>query len=311
MINITYLIFAHSNPNFLQHLITRLQSPQTDFFIHIDSKSKEDFSIITSTSNIFFAKKTFNIEWGGITMVEALLSVCSELSQVCKGEMVIFLSGTDYPFKSNFYINNYLEKYKNTNFINGHKIPSNLCNWKEGGRRRIECYALRLQERCIATIEPRKLSVNNLKQFCKVLLKNPIKIVQALHIFCTYPQRKHPQYLTPYGGEFWWILPIHSIKRILKYVETHYDFLNYHKNTSNPDELFFNTLIYNLFTKEEISNNCLRYIKWKNNQSSPENITINDTKLIQNCLRQSDVLFCRKIDSIETCQFIDNLCIKL
>lgn len=307
MINITYLIFAHSNPKFLQHLITRLQSPQTDFFIHIDSKSKEDFSIITSMSNVFFAKKTFNIEWGGISMVEALLSACSELSQVCKGDIVIFLSGTDYPAKSNLYINNFLERHKNTNFINGYQIPSSLCNWQEGGRRRIECYALRLQERCIATIEPKKLSINNLKQFFKTALKKPTKIPQFLKIFCTYPQRKHPQYLTPYGGEFWWILPTSSVKRILRYVETHLDFLNYHKYTSIPDELFFNTIVYNIFTKEEISNDCLRYIKW-GNQPSPEHITINETELIQNCIKRPNILFLRKIDSIETCQFIDNLC---
>lgn len=306
--NITYLIFTHTNLPFLKRLIDRLQASNTDFFIHIDKKSTENFKQFTSIPNVHFAKKRFDIKWGGISMVEALLSACKELINVCKGEMIVFLGGTDYPVKSNQYINDYLKNHKNINFIQGYSLPTTSLNWTEGGRRRIECYALRLQERSIATIEPHVLTFNNLKQIIKVLLKNPYKIRQALQIFLKYPPRKHPDYLTPYGGEFWWILPINSIKYILKYTKGHPDFLAYHKNTSNPDELFFNTLIYNLFKKEEITNDCLRYIKWRN-KPSPENIAIEDYELINKYIKEPNTLFMRKINDIEVCQLIDNLCI--
>lgn len=305
--NITYLIFTHTNPTFLKHLIERLQAPDTDFFIHIDKKSKESFSQLHSTPNIHFAKKRFDIKWGGISMVEALLSACEELVNVCKGKTIVFLGGTDYPIKSNQYINDYLESHKNINFIQGYSLPTTSLNWTEGGRRRIECYALRLQERSIATIEPHTLTFNNLKQMAKVLLKNPHKIRQALQIFFKYPPRKHPDYLTPYGGEFWWVLPINSIKRILKYTQEHPDFFFYHKNTSIPDELFFNTLIYNLYNEKEITNNCLRYIKWKD-KPSPEDITKEDYALINECIKDPDILFMRKISSTEICKLADKLC---
>lgn len=306
--NITYLIFAHANLPFLEHLINRLEAPNTDFFIHIDKKSKECFTHLLSIRNVYFAKNRFDIKWGDISMVKALLSACEELTNVCKGEMVVFLGGTDYPVKNNQYINDYLESHKNINFIQGYSLPTTSLNWTEGGRRRIECYALRLQERCIATIEPNKLTFNNLRQIIKVLLKNPYKIKQALQIFFTYPSRKHPDYLIPYGGEFWWILPTNSIKRILKYTKEHPDFFSYHKNTSNPDELYFNTLVYNLYNKEELTNDCLRYIKW-GGKPSPKNITKEDYKLINKCVKESDTLFVRKIDNIEVCQLIDKLCL--
>lgn len=306
--NITYLIFAHANLPFLEHLINRLKAPNTDFFIHIDKKSKENFKNLTSIPNVYFAQKRFDIKWGGISMVEALLSTCEELTNVCKGEMIVFLGGTDYPVKSSQYINDYLENHRNTNFIQGYPLPTTSLNWTEGGRRRIECYALQLQDRSIATIEPHALTFNNLKQMIKVLLKNPYKIKQALQIFFKYPPRKHPNYLTPYGGEFWWILPINSIKHILKYTKEHPDFFSYHKNTSNPDELFFNTLIYNLYNKKEITNNCLRYIKWRN-KPSPESITKEDYELINKYIKEPNTLYMRKINDIEVCQLIDNLCI--
>lgn len=307
IMKLTYLIFAHDNLLQLEHLLERLQSPNIDFMIHIDSKSTTDFSSLLRFSNVFFVRRCLPIYWGGISMVYALLLACKDTLNFCKGEMVIFLSGTDYPVKSNEYIIDFFRKYKNQNFIQGFKLPNKKdLTWLEGGRRRIECYALRLKDRSIATIEPKKINLDNFRQFLKVLLQNPRKMFKLINILLTYPLRQHPKYLWPYGGEFWWCLPVSSIKTILSFIDEHPDFIDYHKDTANPDELFFNTLIYNLYTKEFIQNDCLRWINWKG-KPSPENVSKKDISFINKAIEADNVLFLRKVNDIYTCDLIDSL----
>lgn len=56
-ITITYLIFAHNNAEFLLNLIEQLSYPHCSFYIHIDRKSKENFSIIQNLPKVHFATK--------------------------------------------------------------------------------------------------------------------------------------------------------------------------------------------------------------------------------------------------------------
>ena len=307
---ITYLIFAHNNPSFLLRLVDRLSTPNVDFMIHIDKKSNDDFSAVFQKTNVYKCLNSFEIEWGGRSMVDALLAACDEIVGRCKGDVIVFLSGSDYPVKSNDYIAGYLQKNSGMDFITGVPVPSNFCNWQENGRRRINCYALRISNRSIVTIEPRKMNIGNIKQLCKVCLLNPRKLGMALKLFA-YPKRNHPSYLSPFGGEFWWVLPINTIKLILDFVRKHSDFLFYHSNTSNPDELFFNTLVYNLCEKGLIKNTCLRFVNWHKGNSSPANISSNDIAIIEKCIHDPDILFVRKIANIDTCDSIDCLLGKL
>lgn len=306
MATITYLIFAHNNAQFLYNLILQLNYPNCNFYIHIDKKSQEDFSLIQNIPNVRFSSQKTDIGWGDISMINALILCCQEIVSLNLGDTIVFLSGQDFPIKSNEYIYQYLSSRVNENFIIGTPILSPACNWEEHGRRRIECYALRVANRKIATIEPHKLTLANIKQIFKVALYSPKKISKALDIYFKYPIRQHPIGLQPYAGEFWWILPVKSIKTVLSYISSHPEFIEYHKNTSIPDEIVFNTLIYNLIPKEYTNNTCLRYIKWRNSPS-PDNVTIEDQDIIKECLNNPNILFIRKIDSIKTCNFIKEL----
>lgn len=236
---LTYLLFVHNNPAQVYRLVKRLNAPKVDFFIHVDAKAKEDFNNLLCFPNVNFSSKRFSIEWGGITMVEALLFCCQELLEKNRGEMVCFLSGQDYPVKSNEYIQSYLQKYPTCNFVTGNYIPSPNCSWLEHGRRRIKCYALRLGAKSIATVEPRCFNWNNFRQLFKVLKYRPGCLLKAISVLLFWSRRIHPAYLLPVGGEFWWVLPVLSLEKVIAYVKIHPDFTAWHKYTSSPDELFF------------------------------------------------------------------------
>lgn len=300
---ITYLILLHGNPTLAYNLIKKLQYTGTDFFVHVDGKSKEDFTILQSLPNVYFAKNRINVEWGDISVVNALISCCIELKQVCKGEMVVLLSGADYPVKSNEYIHDYLNKYNDINFITGVPILTSLCNWKM----RIDSYKLRISDRNIATIKPKNFSYSNLCQFIKLLVYKPTLLHSALKIWLYYPPRIHPASLKPYGGELWWILPINTLNILSKYINEHSEFLAYHQSTLIPDEIVFNTLVYNLLERSKIRNTALRYVNWRKKSYSPTPITYEDFGLIKSCINQEDILFIRKIEKIEITEFINNL----
>lgn len=303
---IAYLILAHNNPSLLYGLVGKLNDKDVDFYIHIDKKSTDNFEELKELPNVHFIDNRMDVRWGDISMIETLLMCCKKIiSELGKDTYVVLLSGLDYPIKGNKYIKNYLENNR-YNYINGVKIPSKECCWQENGRRRLACYSLRLKARKMASIEPRIVDINNIKQLFKVIVNNPLKIFEALKIIFSYPKRKHPDYLTPYGGEFWWILPIETIKDVIEFADKHPDFLAYHKNTNNPDEIFINTIVYNIVDKNKIKDNCLRFIKWVNSPS-PQDITINDMELIQRCYQDRDILFIRKAVSDDVRGFIDEM----
>ena len=148
---------------------------------------------------------------GGYEIAFTILYCLRDIQRRCHADYIILMSESDYPIKSNWYIRQTLaEKRKDFITITPLPHPNPLHtpegHWLEGGRRRYECYALRLKANSLATIEPKRFDLGNFRQFVKVMRDNPAKLLRALRIFWRYPRRKHPEYLRPCGGELWFIL---------------------------------------------------------------------------------------------------------
>lgn len=63
---IVYFFMVFKNPLQVKHAIERLQAPNVYFYLHIDSKSKEDFSFAKSLDNVYLADRRYDIPWGGV-----------------------------------------------------------------------------------------------------------------------------------------------------------------------------------------------------------------------------------------------------
>jgi hypothetical protein len=107
---INYLILAHSNYQFLDHLIEGLNSSNVRFYIHIDKKVKEIYE--NKKSNVFVLKKRIKINWGGFGMIEATLELLQNAFENNKSSKsrYVLISGADYPIRSNIFINNILKE---------------------------------------------------------------------------------------------------------------------------------------------------------------------------------------------------------
>jgi len=305
---ISYLFLAHNNLAGIEKVIRNLKSDITEFYIHLDLKSLEDCSSLAKFESVTFIKSRHYVQWGGFSIIEALMDSCKEIIEEDNNDYIVLLSGTDYPLKNKDYINSFLATHPNKDFIEGKQFPSENCHWLEGGRRRLECYALRIGDKDIATIEPKNINLGNIRQFGKIMLKSPSKLNQALKIWLTYPKRSHPNSLIPYYGEMWWCLRRSTLEKILHYVYSHPEFIDYHRNTCIPDEIFFPTLVYNLIPKNEIENNCLRLINWGVGipGNSPKDISLNDKEIIDKAINNPNYLFGRKIIYQDTINYIND-----
>ena len=100
------------------------------------------------------------------------------------------------------------------------------------------------------------------------------------------------------------VLSYNHIRWILKFCETDEGkaFLHHFRMTSCSDEIFFQTMMLN-YKKEEIHNNCLRYMIREKDASSPNILRIGDLENI----KKSDKLFARKFDIYVDKKIIDEL----
>jgi hypothetical protein len=248
---IAYLILAHNTPNHLQRLITALATPSSSFFIHLDAKSDaNDFRHIKG-DNILFAHDRVPVYWGDFSQVEAALILLRNAVAIpqCFDRFVL-LSGSDYPLRSTKYIERFFAGNIETEFINLVKMPSNIVNKPISRLTRFKFNPVGRT----AAIVPSKL----------------LLAVGRLFVYRNY--KKVLKNMTPYGGSTWWALSYQASCYILDFAKHNPAFIDFFKNTFNPDESFFQTILGNSRFQSAIVRN-LSYTDWNKGGGSPAYIT--------------------------------------
>lgn len=140
-----YVILAHNAPHALGMLVKRLQGGNNYFVIHIDKNHNiEPFKeVLSGMVNCYFTPQRFECYWGSFKLIEATLHAFDFIRiNLKKKQRIILLSGSDFPIKSNVYIQEYLKSHEDTIFIEFNKIPRKL--WKrnngDGGKGRFPFY---------------------------------------------------------------------------------------------------------------------------------------------------------------------------
>lgn len=291
---IAYLILVHKSHNQLKRLIDRLNSNNVQFYIHLDVKS--DISpfkkLLSNQNNVHFVKKREDGRWGDLGIVKGTLNGLKEIQESnIDFSHVVLLSGQDYPIKSNEEIAEFFTNNLGVDFISYTPFPVKNLNW--GGRDRIESYAYNFLGRRVSYLPFKYCQNLNAKGYLINFVLMMLKLVSK--------QRKLPNNLAPYYGSQWWNLSLETVQNILTFVESTPEYLNFHKYSLLPDEMFFQTIIMNLSNSVNSQNNNLRYIDWENGGSHPKSLNLSDFDFLQ----QSDALFARKFET-ET-QILDTI----
>ena len=305
---INYLILAHKDPKQLKRLITRLSSTNCFFYIHIDRNA--DIAVfykeIPATAFVCYVpdeKREFS-NWGGIGLVRASISLLGMSTKSYEPAYCILMSGQDYPLKNNAYIKTFLETNYGKEYINHFAIPS--YKWPDKGMDRLTNYKIDFSGKrgdfiLYPSIFQKKFySFSNIRN-----LKKLFSHAKYSELLLLLRKRKFPADLAPYGGSMWWALTIETSKNICKYIGDNPGYLYYHRHTLVPDEIFFTSIVLDLFKnhKPQICE-TITYVDWeRKNVPLPVTFTKADFSLLRSL--PDNLLFARKFDA-ETDEMILN-----
>jgi hypothetical protein len=297
---INYIILAHREPYQLRRLVEKLSSPHTFFYIHIDlNVDIAPFeSLLKTKERVIFLpqKKRVASVWASSGIVKATLNAIEEVIRDNRHGYTFLISGQCYPIKNNKCIYSFLKENYGCNFIEGFNLPDP--RWPSSSIR-MHQYAFFLsskREDFITAPSFLDLSFKDLlnkrliKKYCKVLLRSPLKSIVL------FKKRRFPKNLKPYGGMQWWALPLETLKFISRFVAENPGYLKYHLFTLFADEVFFQTIVHNYFTK---ISSPTTFSPWPGDDSSSSPQTLSTQHF--NLLKKRKELFARKFDcSVDT-----------
>jgi len=271
-----YIILAHKNEQQVQRLIDTLDDKNSMFFLHVDRKvSITGFKkLFDNDSRVYFVQRV-KTEWGGFGLVDATLNAMYDVRKSGDFDKIILLSGQDYPIKSNEEIDQYFQGSKYNIFMDHFPLPNHRKWGPGGGMYRVNKYFFGLSW----------------------IKKYLAKATNFLATFIPFLNRKLAKGIEPFSGSQWWAMDMHALNYVLDYVAAHPEYVNFHKHTFAPDELFFQMILLNcedVSLRNNIANDNLRYMKWKTSDiAHPEILKVNDLDDIG----ESNALFARKFDT--------------
>jgi hypothetical protein len=243
-----YLILAHENPVQLLRLLRRLNGADSYFFLHIDKRVPDTVfaPIFTDTDLRIIPVTRENTEWGGLGIVKATLN---GLRQICAHDVsfdyIHLISGADYPIVSTAKIDDFLAARLGKIFMQTYRLPIEF--WPHGGMRRIEWYNF--------------IRIQHYSRWKSWTLAIANKFLTAI----PWLRRRHPSYVSPFGGSQWWSISLLAARYILRFVDEHPDYLLFHRHTLAPDECFFHSILGSAAEpsiKGNLINDNLRHIVW-------------------------------------------------
>lgn len=244
-----YLILAHKNPLQLGRMIERLDDGASKFFIHLDAKTPiEPFAACLEGAHICFIEPRERCVWGDFSIVRATIHLMEAASE--EQGLFILMSGQDYPIQSQGYINAFLERNKEFDFIEIEPLEE---KWKpKMVKDKLEHYhILHSEERghsnCYAPFA--HCSVFQKLRTLTHLLKGRLS-QKNFKLLCSLPKRVAP-FERQYAGSQFWAFSERTFYAVLHYIREHKAALEeYYKYTSSPDEIYFHSVLMDLVAKD-------------------------------------------------------------
>lgn len=279
MKNHAYLIMAHNEFRLLDKLISILDNPDADIYVHIDKKAKYSLEQLKETkkSRIYILKRN-NVSWGGSSQMFCELEL---LKSAIKREYKYYhlLSGVDFPLKTQDEIKAFFEKNNNKEFIRFDHAAIERGSHID----RVKYYYL------FQNMIGRNSS--KIAEIFRRIQNLTIKLQKAVNVDRT---KKIP--IAIYKGTNWVSITHNLAKYIIEQEKNLHKWFNY---TLCVDEIFLHTIAMNSPYKDCIVDNSLRYIDWK--RGGPYTFTGDD----YDELIQSDCLFARKFSYDKYPEIVD------
>ncbi|MHC1785269.1 MAG: beta-1,6-N-acetylglucosaminyltransferase [Anaerolineaceae bacterium] len=297
-IQVAFLILAHNQPRHLYRLVTSLNHDNFHFYIHIDGKSDiAEFIKYPYPENTHFLKERCNVVHEGFSLVEAMIQLLNKAEKNSEIDYFYFLSGWDYPIKSNQFIYDFLKQSYPSNFMSFYPLVGNAD------------------------------FVDNIRKFFFIdfigrfprLIQKPLKLLQRA-VAKVPVNRSFLPGIIPFRGSAWFCLNRLSVQYILNFLkkENAESYISYFRNSSCADEMFFHTLILNsnyahychgfqeythyrhLHPMKNENKAYLHYIDWDQRRENPAHFTLKDFE----SLSKTSALFARKFNEKKSAEVL-------
>jgi len=262
---IAHLILAHAAPAQLSKLIGALEDERTWFFVHLDRKADINaFSFLQNRARVKLVPDRVAVGWGAYSIVEATLRGFRAIvdSGIDFG-YINLLSGADYPLQSPSEILDFFARNKGKNFMEFYSVHN---EWTE--------------------------AIPRLTEYHLTNYNFPGKYLVQKWMNRLLPKRTMPAGLEPVGRSQWMSLTLDAVRYILAYLDRNPGVAKFFKLTWAPDEIIFQTILYNSPLRSTLVNDNLRYIDWSKGEASPKVLTEEDLDRMW----ASGKLFARKFD---------------
>jgi hypothetical protein len=262
---IAILILAHHNPEQLGLLIEHL-CPDFDVFVQIDKKSALTIEGLPVRDNVHYYKE-IPVFWGHVSQIWNMKFIL-EKAYALGYDRYCYISGEDFPIKSNSYIQQFFDAHADTIYMYANPLPIATWGFNKGFDRLDRYWFMKFNHR----------------PFVKVLGRATLIIQRILG----FKIKRYP--LAYYAGSNWLNLTHESVAYLFHFLEQNPKFIKKLKHSRATDEIWVQSVLMNSPLKEKIVNDDLRYIDWTTGPEYPRILDKNDISKIEN----SEALFARK-----------------
>ena len=309
---ISYCILAYNDPKLLSRTIKKLESPNVDFFIHVQkSVDIRPFKALIPEQYFINDDERIDTIWGDISCVEAsvlLMKKSLERNFKFGGGYIILASGSDYPLKSNRYIQEYLYKKYPTIFFAFADFKQFASSKNKFSK---VCFANRDNYWLSFPNTKFKLEIKPLcfiRPRCFKGQRIPIKEIlgelpKALGFFFI-PKKIGKLNLEWCVSETWMELAYPTVDKLIKYIEENPYIMEVGKYIHNPEECLLQTVI-NTIEKEIPRKNYLVNCEQRLRKNGSLEITDDDSEFVKEKLKAPDRLFMRKFSSDKSKALLD------
>lgn len=299
-LKIGYIILAHRYPAQLRRLVQRLQHHNAFFFIHIDKNAPifpfQQALEFVAKDRLFFVPRERGY-WGRLGIV---LGTIHGIKAVVEQKMdyAILLSGQDYPIKSNDNIYNFISNNYGKSYIQYEEIsaesPQHLLDRINRYYFRFpDLYSFKLYTKVYPSVQPHSGMLS--------------KMVDTIIGLRFSKNRLYPKGLKAYKGFQWWVLHHTALKYILSFLKNRPDYINFHRWSLLPDEMFFQGILINAQDEAlltSIVNDDLKYVDW-DKPTPPRPAVLKNEDFDQ--LKNIHHLFARKFDATVDTSILDRI----
>ncbi len=283
MMKHAFLIMAHHHFSQLKKLITLLDDPRNDLFLHVDvcaeGFDQEAFASLCQHSSLYFLKRQ-NVLWADYSQVDITLQLLQKALQTHSSYAYFhLLSGADLPLQTQDDLHRFFDS-SGKEFVG---IVPKTCPYT---RRHVQYYYPLL-----------RLPFYRKYRWVKGLSSLLVMVQKCLGV------NRIKNDPTVYVDGWTWFSITHSFATyVLKQAK---NIRKRYQGTLAPDEIFLQTLAFNspfkerLYSVDDLQIGSQRCIDWQ--RGKPYTYTIEDAEMLMN----SGLMFARKFDDHHCSLIID------